>query len=172
MKKIVACTLILATLMSCKGKSGGDSGGSSESTPSKKSLFAKWETSDKSFAWDFSGGQFDTLLTFYVNLPISQNWIDALNSAGRDTTGLVAGQIYYCELEIYFTGTEDSGAFATDHDDIDTPAHNACLEWDSNCYTGVCNFSADHTYTRSGDKMVFDYFGSADSGSYGVDTLE
>ena len=169
MKKLLLITLILS-LLGCKGEGGGggDSGGGG-STPSK-SLFSSWSTGN--FTLNFTGGQFDTLQTMYLYLPVSQEWIDALNANSRDTTGLVAGQMYVCEMQVYFLGDESSGNIAVNHDDINEPAHNACLEWDNNCVTGVCSYSGDHLYTKTGNTLVIDYFGTADSGAYGVDYLE
>jgi hypothetical protein len=168
MRKLLLVALCL-TLFSCKGGGGGGSS-SSEDKVETKSLFSKWEVG--ALQWNFTNGQFETNQTMYVELPTTQGWIDALDSAGRDTTGLVAGTNHICELTIYFLGDENSGNIATDHDDIDTPAHNACLEWDNNCVIGVCNYAADHLYTKTGNTLVIDYFGTADSGSYGVDYLE
>lgn len=168
--RFITFTLLLISLISC-GKSGGGSASSGASSTSK-SLFSKWTHKPTGFYLDFSNGDFYQNQAFYTYLPITQGWITALNNAGRNTTGLVAGTFYLCELDIYFVGTESSGSFATNHDDVDTPAHNACLEWDSNCLIGVCNSNSDHLYTKSGNKLTIDYFGSADSGLYGVDVLE
>jgi hypothetical protein len=162
--------VILFSLVSC-GKSGSGSA-SSGATMTPKNFFSKWTHKPTGFSLDFSSGSFYSIQTFYTYLPITQEWIDALNSAGRNTTGLVAGTKYICELDIYFVGTQSSGSFATNHDDINTPAHNACLEWDSNCVIGVCNASGDHTFTKTDNKLTVDYFGSSDYGLYGVDTLE
>lgn len=159
--KNILITLLTFLLASCGG--GGGGGGSQEI---KKSLFSKWES--ESMYLDFSNGEFNTNKTIYLYLPITSFWITALNNAGRDTTGMIAGTYYLCEMEIYFTGDESSGNIATNHDDIDTPAHNACLEWDNNCSLGVCNFSSDHLYTIEDNVLKIDYFGTADSNTYGT----
>lgn len=166
---ILILALSLLTL-SC-GKGGGASTSSGASTTSK-SLFSKWTHKPTGFYLDFTNGDFYQNQAFYTYLPITQGWINALNNAGRNTSGLVAGTKYLCELDIYFVGTQSSGNFATNHDDINTPAHNACLEWDSNCQIGVCNSNGDHLYTKSGNKLTINYFGSADGGLYGIDVLE
>jgi len=169
MKKLLGTLLMLSMLAACTGGGGGSDSDEADSKTSK-SLWSKWEMDV--LQWNFTGGQFYTNMTTYVYLPITQTWINVLNNAGRDTTGLVAGTYYTCELTIYFIGTEESGQFSTNHVDIDEPAHNACLEWDSNCSIGVCNFANDHKFTKSGNTLVIDYFGTSDNGRYGVDYME
>jgi hypothetical protein len=156
--------LLVFVLVSCGKKS-------SSSTPSKP-LFSKWNSTKSSLYIDLTGGEFDTDNTLFLYLPTTQNWIDTLNAANRDTTGLISGGYALCEMSIYFVGNEKSGNFATNHSDVDEPAHNACLEWDSNCSIGTCNYDADHTYTKVNNILKIDYFGSADNGDYGTGTFQ
>ena len=169
MRRFLLFISLFIVLVGCK-KGDSDSGSEATATP-EKSIFSKW-TVDNGNYHDFTGGEFDVNRTVFVYLPITQIWIDALNGSGRDTTGLVAGTPYVCELTIYFLGDESSGNISTNHNDIDTPEHNACLEWDSNCVIGACNYPADHLYTKSNNTLVIDYFGTADSNTYGLDYLE
>lgn len=167
LKGFFLCFIIVIT-SSCNGGGGGGGRSSSDS----KSLWSKWTVTNGTLYMNFTNGDFDTNQDFYLYLPLTQVWLDALNTQGRDTTGLVAGTYYLCGFAVYLIGDENSGSFATNHDDIDEPAHNACLEWDSNCTIGSCNFAADHTYTKSGDSLTIDYFGAADGGLYGVDSYQ
>ena len=85
---------------------------------------------------------------------------------------MVAGQVNTCTYSLYAVGSDTSGNIALDHADSDTPANNACLEYDSNCAVGNCNWNADHLYTITNNVLAIDYFGTADSGAYGVSYLE
>ena len=158
-KNIQIILIVLFIFVSCGKKS---------SSSSSKSVFSKWTSTSGSLYFDFTGGVFDQNETLFLYLPITQSWIDTLNTNSRDTTGLVAGDYYICEMTIYFIGSESSGQFATNHTDSNTPSHNACLEWDSACSIGTCNYNADHVFTKSGGTLSIDYFGTADSGLYGV----
>ena len=134
-----------------------------------KSLFSVWELNN--FYLDFTGVDFYTVQTKSLRMPITQEWIDALNIEGRDTTGLVANDVYVCEMEVYFAGDEESGQITVNHDDTDTPDNNACLEWDNSCFTGKCNFDSEHLYLKKDGILQIDYFMGADNGAYGVDYL-
>jgi hypothetical protein len=162
-KNIPIILVVLFIFVSCGKKS---------SSSSSKSFFSKWTSTRSSVYFDFTGGVFEKDETLYLNLPITQDWIDTLDATSRDTTGLVAGDYYICEMTIYFIGNEKSGQFTTNHTDSNTPAHNACLEWDSNCSIGTCNYNADHLFTKSGSTLSIDYFGTADSGLYGVGSFQ
>ena len=166
--KLILISLLVLNL-SCKSGGGGKGEANSDSAVFK-SLFSEWTVGN--FYLDFSNGSFNQNHTMYLYMPNTQEWINALNMAGRDTTGLVAGVPRICEITIYFVGNESQGVFSTNHPNIDTPHNNACLEWDSNCVSGVCNYAGDHVYTKTGDVLVIDYFGSVDNGMYGVDYLE
>lgn len=158
---------LLFTMFGC-GKDD-DAGGEAGAAKGFLSLWTNSETSV--FVLDFRTGSFNQNQTLYLSLPITQGWIDDLNAAGRDTTGLVAEDIYYCEMTMYILGDDSSGQFATNHDDVDTPAHNACLEWDSNCVIGSCNYDGDHLYEIVGDILYIDWFGIADGDYYGSDSF-
>ena len=164
MRTLIFLLFSLVLFVSCGKKSGSSS--------SSKQLFSKWQSSTGTSYLDFTGGQFDVNSTLFLYVPITQSWINDLNAGNRDTTGLVAGGYTLCEMSIYFVGTNKSGNVSTNHDDVDEPAHNACMEWDSNCSIGTCNYNGDHLYTNDGKTLKIDYFGTADSAIYGTGTLK
>ena len=161
--------------LNCNGTVGVYSKYTGNYNGPSKTILDRWDSIYSSFYLDFSSLSFFTNETIYVTLPVSQDWIDYLDYVGRDTTGLYAGATYFCELDIYigyYNSNGTYGAFATNHDDIDTPEHNACMEWDSNCAIDGCNFSADHVYIITDDDYLYiNWFGDVDT-EYGDENYQ
>lgn len=158
-------------LVSCGGGGGGGEDATTDATVTpSKAFFSSWVGTDLSL--NMTGFEFANPISITLtNTTLLQIWIDELNTRGRDTTGLVAGAKFDCGYTFTIEGTEDSGVFIIDHNDADTPANNACTQWDTDCTQGVCNFSTDHAYTRTDNVLTIDYFGDADSGTYGSSIL-
>jgi hypothetical protein len=155
--------ILLFLLIGCGGGDGGSPAGGS----APKQFFSLWVLDGTAATLDLRDGGFAENLTLSnVPIDIDQAWIDSLNTAGRDTTGLSAGDVFTCGYDLYVVGDNSSGGFALNHADIDTPTHNACLSLDSNCSTGVCNISADHKYTITNNVMTINWFGGANLTSY------
>ena len=170
MKKIIQLKVLLFIpifflMLNC-GSAGGGGGSSSSTAP--KTIFNRWTSTSMSLVIDLTGGQFNTQLILSTSVPINQSWINALNAAGRSTSGLVAGQIFNCTFDFYIVGNETAGSISLNHDNIDTPEHNACLEWDSNCIIGACNIPADHLYSIQNDILTIRYFGGSTAYIAGV----
>ena len=165
--------LCISSLLVVMGGCGSDDGDDSGDKSAPKGLFSYWtKYPNGGYYLDLSHVGFDQLITIYMDITIPQSWIDVLDGAGRDTTGLYNGIVYNCEMSMYVIGTNTAGLFALNHSDIDTPGHNACLVLDGVCSVGSCNYDADHVYVIEDDLLTIDFFGTADGGIYGFETFE
>lgn len=140
----------------------------------EKNIFSNWvKVLDSSVGVNLSSLSDNVPGSVTIKSEISQDWIDYLNTNSRDTTGLVAGDTFDCNVTI---NVNDLGSIYYDLDNIgyvtinapnvDTPTGNACLEQDNDCDDGACNYDSDHIYYRLGTNLYVDYFGSADSDEY------
>jgi len=134
------------------------------SSCAQKQLWSTW-TSNGAIL-NLQNGGFNKEIIVQTELPISNFWIAALILGGRDWTGLTEGDYFACELIVVVKGDNSSGTITVNHDNIDTPAHNACLEWDNDCSDGVCNINYDHVYFINNNILTIDFFGSKDEGYY------
>jgi hypothetical protein len=140
----------------------------------KKSIFDYWsKKADSTYLADFRNKQNNVSFSTTLKTQLSQDWINALNGAGRDTSGLSAGQIFNCTVDVsvsslggVFGSIDEIGYIKVNSPNIDTPAYNACLEQDNSSAVSGYNFDEDHLYYIFGEKLYINYFTNSDSGSY------
>lgn len=140
----------------------------------KKSIYDVWEkTDDSTFNVDLRDGEANSEFTTVIKSTLSQDWLDVLNSAGRDTTGLTVGDVFDCTVSIQiislgpvFQDYDDIGYVKVNSENTDTPHLNACLEQDNDSSQSGFNYDDDHVYYIFGNKLFVNYFGNSDGGSY------
>lgn len=141
-----------------------------------KGLFSVWSPkTNTTFTLDLSNAAFGTTLVINVTgLPLSSAFLAALNTAGRNTSGLTAGMTNNCTYNMLITGDDSSGVVRLDTTtDSDTPTTNACYEYDNYCSgsTNLCNLTTQHAYSISNNILRVTWFGTATS-TYGFSEFE